>query len=158
MKTLVVYATKYGCTEKCATKLAAELLGEVKLHNLKDGIPALDEYNQVVIGGSIYMGQIQKEVAEFCKQKEDELQIKGLGLFIVCMREGEMAQEQLNTVYPKGLSNHAKAKGIFGGEFIFSKMSFMDKLITKVIAKTSADVSNIDHESIYSFAEKMGST
>ncbi len=35
MNTLIVYASKYGCTEKCARLLADQLTGTVELHHLK---------------------------------------------------------------------------------------------------------------------------
>ena len=155
MKTLIVYATKYGCTKECAKMLAVKLIGEVQLHNLKQGIPAIEGYEKVVVGGSVYIGQIGKEVTQFLKEKENELKSKELGLFIVCMREGELAEQQLSTVYPQELLKHAKVKGLFGGQFKFGKMSFMDKLITRVIAKTSEDVSNIHCENIKGFAETL---
>lgn len=153
MKTLIAYASKYGTTEKCANILKTKLSGEVELHDLKEGIPAISEYDRIVIGGSIYAGQIRKEVTAFCKEKGNELKTKEIGLFIVCMRDGKMAQEQLRAVYPQDLLNHAKASGVFGGEFKFGKMSFFDKLITKVVAKTTEDVSNINCDNILSFAE-----
>lgn len=35
MNTLIVYATKYGCTEKCTSLLSKKLTGKVELCNLK---------------------------------------------------------------------------------------------------------------------------
>jgi menaquinone-dependent protoporphyrinogen oxidase len=155
MKTLIVYATKYGTTEKCVKKLTIKLIGEVKVYNLKDEVPSLDGYDKVVIGGSIYIGQIQKDIINFCNEKEGELLAKTLGLFIVCMGNEEMAQKQLTTAYPPKLFQHAVVKEIFGGEFQYKKMGFMDKLITRVIAKTSQDVSKIDYEKIIDFAKVL---
>ena len=57
MKTIVVYATRYSVSEKCAGKLAEKLGGEreVELCNLKrDRVDDLSAYDRVVIG-SIYM-------------------------------------------------------------------------------------------------------
>jgi hypothetical protein len=41
MNTLIVYATKYGCTEKCAVILSEKLTGKVDLCNLK-GVKDVD--------------------------------------------------------------------------------------------------------------------
>ncbi|SHK33967.1 Flavodoxin domain-containing protein [Anaerobranca californiensis DSM 14826] len=98
MKTLIIYGTKYGSTEKCVKQLERKLIGEVEVHNIKDGIPTIQKYDKIIIGGSIYIGQIQKEIINFCKEKEDELLTKTLGLFIICMGSEEMAKKQLNTV------------------------------------------------------------
>lgn len=40
-----------------------QLTGNVELYNLKENrVSILAEYNRVIIGGSIHMGKIQKEV------------------------------------------------------------------------------------------------
>ncbi|KAB3532814.1 flavodoxin domain-containing protein [Alkaliphilus serpentinus] len=156
MKTLIVYGTKYGCTEGCAKDLAKEVTGEVELCNLKNSKPAdLEKYDKVIIGGSIVMGGIQKEVTEFCSTNLETLKGKKLGLFICCMRDGETAETQFNSAFPKELVEAATIKGYFGGEFILKKMTFIDKLIVKKVAKVSSDTSNILKENIHKFAEKM---
>jgi len=59
MNILIAYATKYGCTEKCAAVLSEKLTGKVDLCNLKGGRASdLTQYEKVIIGGSIYMGKI----------------------------------------------------------------------------------------------------
>lgn len=157
MKTLIVYATKNGCTEKCATILSQKLSGPVDLCNLRT-VKSLDLslYDTVVIGGSVYMGQIRKEVREFCTKQLTQLQEKKLGLFICCMREGTEAETQLDTVFPKELVTQAVVKGWFGGEFNFSKMNFLEKMIVKKVANVDQDRSNIQENHITTFAQLMG--
>lgn len=66
MKTLIAYATKYGTTEKCANILAQKLSSEAELVNLKKARTIdLNQYDSVIIGGSVMMGRIRKEVKEF---------------------------------------------------------------------------------------------
>lgn len=156
MKTLITYATKYGCAENCAKALEEKLSGNVNLQNLKQG-KAVDllAYDQVIIGGSIYMGKIQKEVTEFCLKNLTALKEKQVGLFICCMKEGEEAASELNSAFPQELLDHAAAKEIFGGEFIFKKMKPMDRFIVKKVSKVDRDVSNIDRDSIERFARVM---
>ena len=66
MKTLILYATRHGCAEKCATKL----------------------------GGSIHAGKIQKGVKDFCAKNLEVLKGKRLGLYLCCMEEGPKAEAQ----------------------------------------------------------------
>jgi menaquinone-dependent protoporphyrinogen oxidase len=74
MNTLIVYATKYGCAEKCAMELSKEFDGNVEVINLKENKRIdLVEYENVIIGGSVYIGKIQKEVADFINQNLKEL-------------------------------------------------------------------------------------
>jgi menaquinone-dependent protoporphyrinogen oxidase len=159
MKTLIVYGTKYGCTEKCATMLAKKLTGTVDLRNLKTaGEIDLSQYDTVIIGGSVYMGQIRKEVSEFCTKQLHLLQGKKLGLFICCMRDGELAETQLTTVFPKELVANAVATGFFGGEFTFKKMNFLERMIVKKVSKVDKDASNIQEENITAFAKSISAS
>lgn len=156
MKTLIAYGTKYGCTEKCAKNLSEKLTEKADLCNLKTVKDIdLSQYNKVIIGGSIYMGQIQKEVSEFCSNNLSILKDKNVGLFICCMRDGDIAQTELNDSFPNELIASSIVKESFGGEFIFKKMSFMHRLIVKMVSKENQDTSNIINENINRFAQLM---
>ncbi|MCM0650171.1 flavodoxin domain-containing protein [Clostridium swellfunianum] len=156
MNTLIVYSSKYGCTEKCAGLLVKELNDKVDIKNLKNaGDIDISKYDKVIVGGSIYIGRIQKEVTEFCSKNLDKLKAKGIGLFICGMQESEAINTELNQNFPSELLNIAAAKGYFGGEFILDKMSFMEKLIVKMVSKVSSDKSNILKDNIHKFAQEM---
>ncbi|QUH27056.1 flavodoxin domain-containing protein [Serpentinicella alkaliphila] len=158
MKTLIVYSTKYGCTEKCAKKLSEKLKGSIDLVNLKEGKKIdISLYDKVIIGGSIYIGKIQNEVVNFCKDNLQKLISKKIGLFVCSMREGESIEEQIRASFPQELRLNAVAIENFGGEFIFNKMGFLDKLITKKVVKIDKDTSNILEDNINNFAQLMNS-
>lgn len=155
MNTLIVYGTKHGCAEKCAGILAQRLGGKADVKNLK-GIGELDlsQYSNVIIGGSIYVGKIQKEVSEFCTRNIEALKNKKLGLFI-CGMQNEAYEAEFNAAFPKELLEISSAKEFFGGEFIFKKASFFERMAIKMIAKTDKDVLNISDGAIDSMAKKM---
>ncbi|WP_438446099.1 flavodoxin domain-containing protein [Gorillibacterium sp. sgz5001074] len=158
MRTLIVYATKYGCTEKCAGLLKHELApsGEVDCVNLKKmGLPDLSRYDRVIIGGSIYAGGIQKEVRSFCATHLPVLLQKRIGLFICCMQEGETAERELLQSFPAELAAHASAKEPFGGEFIFKRMSLLDRFIAWKVAKIETDTSTLSEEKIRRFTQQI---
>jgi menaquinone-dependent protoporphyrinogen oxidase len=153
MKTLILYATRHGCAEKCAAKLGAALHGEVKTAHLKDaGAIDLSDYETVVIGGSIHAGKIQKVVKSFCAKNLEALKNKRLGLFLCCMEEGPKAEEQFAGAFPEVLIGAATAKGLFGGEFDFDRMNWLEKAIIKKISKIEASVSKIKEQAILDFA------
>jgi menaquinone-dependent protoporphyrinogen oxidase len=156
MKIGIFYATKHGCTEKCALKLKAGLPGEIELFNLKT-IPKtqIDKYDTVIVGGSIHAGRIQKSVQKFCAKYLDLLLKKKIGLYICCMEKGEKAEEQLKNGFHPELLNHAKAKGCFGGAFDFDRMNFVEKAIIKKVAKIDQSISTISEESIQKFIIKI---
>ncbi len=156
MKTLIGFGTKRGCTERCAKTLSEKFDGAVDLINLKEGKNIdISQYDKVIIGGSIYIGKIQKEVSQFCVENLNVLKDKKVGLFICCMGEGEVVEKQLNEAFPQELIENAVAKESFGGEFIFKKMKFFERVIVKKISKIDKDVSNIFDERIDEFASVM---
>lgn len=158
MNTLIVFASKYGCTEKCTELLSKELKDNSDIINLKNSKDIdISKYDKVIIGGSIYIGKIQKEVTEFCSKNLEKLKEKKIGLFICGMQEGDLINTEIVQNFPQELIEMAVVKKHFGGEFNFDKMNFFEKLIVKVISKTSSNKSNILNDNIHSFAKTINS-
>ena len=156
MKTLIIYCTTHGFTEKVVNEIKTFIGGNVSLCNLKkETAPDVNLFDRVIIGGSIHAGQIQKKIREFCKSNQESLLKTELGLFICCMEEGKKAYEELEQVYPKALIQHAKATACLGGAFNFEKMNFLEKFIVRKVAKVSKSISKEDHESVRVFSNKM---
>ena len=156
MTTLIAYGTKYGCAEKCARELAKEIQGRVDTVNLKENtVIDLTQYDHVIIGGSVYIGRIQKEVTNFINSNLNELLSKEIGLFICGMQEGEALDKEMADSFPSDLLIKAKSIKHFGGEFIFKKMNFMEKTIVKKISKITSDKSDIKYENIKKLAMEL---
>ena len=158
MKTLIVYATRHGCTETCVEILRQRLPGEVDVLNVKKkrfGHVSLGDYRTVLVGGSIHAGQIQKSVKTFCRDFSPELKSKTLGLFLCCMEQGQKAQEQFDQAFPQDLRDHAAACGLFGGEFDFEKMNILERGIVKKVAGIEGSVTRISEEAIDRFARDV---
>lgn len=156
MKTLIVYTTKHGSTEKCVDKLKNRITEQVDVLNLKKSAKIdPNNYEIIIIGGSIHAGQIQKRVKRFCLNHLNLLTDKKIGLFICCMEDGETAANQFKEAFPEELIKHASATGIFGGEFNFDKMNFIERLIVKKIAKIDKSVSKINEENITEFVKQI---
>ncbi|RXI95531.1 flavodoxin [Anaerobacillus alkaliphilus] len=156
MDTVIIYASSHGTTEKAAKMLGQKITGQVTIIDLKK-IKNLDleEFDQVIIGGSIHAGMIQRKVTNFMKRFENELLAKRLGLFLCCMREGESANVQFEQSYPQVLREHSKANGLFGGEFLFGKMNYIEKTIIKKMKGDTEDVSTLDEKAINEFAKSL---
>jgi menaquinone-dependent protoporphyrinogen oxidase len=154
MNVLIVYASKYGCTEKCARLIAKELNNQADLIDLtKEKDFDISGYDNVIIGGPVYMGKIKKEVSVFCSDNLNELREKRIGLFICGMAEDKAAVAELNQNFPPELLEIAVAKEHLGGEFLLNKMNFMDKVIVKKVSKVTSDKSNIMEDKIHEFAQ-----
>jgi menaquinone-dependent protoporphyrinogen oxidase len=155
MKTAIIYSSKYGTTEKVAGTIAEKLsaTNEVELISLKNNPnPDISGFAAVILGVSVYAGQVSGKMKSFCKANETVLLQKKTGLF-VCGMEPDMAKrrKELSDAYPAVLSEKAVATGFLGGEFQFEKMNFMERMIIKKIAKTDKSVQQIDQIAIESF-------
>jgi len=154
MKTLLAYATRHGCTEKCASLLKDAIGNEVTLMDLKKSQPKkLEKYDAFILGGSIHIGKIQGRIKKFYKKHNDILMRNKLGLFICCMEEGDTAQKEFNEAFPQDLIAHASATGIFGGEFNFDKMNSIERKMIKNIAGVEKNISKIKKRNIIKFAK-----
>lgn len=155
MPTAIVFCSRHGTTEKVVKYLANRLDESVDIFNLSETEPpSIERYNKVIIGGSIHFGQIQSAIRNFCDYNKRLLLNKEFGLFICCMLK-EKEQEEFNHAYPQILRDYSKASGVFGGELLYDKMSFVDKIITKMVTRTSKSTIGINYDAIDHFAEQM---
>ncbi len=158
MKTLIAYATKRGFTKKCAELLSEKLDGTVEIADIKNSKNVdVSSYENIIIGGSVYMGKIRKEVPDFCDRNMDKLLNKNIGLFICGLAEGEVVKDELEACFPDKLSGKALAVDIFGGEYNFDKMNFIEKTIIKKIANTTENQEVLHLDRIEKFAEVFNS-
>jgi menaquinone-dependent protoporphyrinogen IX oxidase len=86
MKTLIVYGTRYGATEKTAGEIADVLRNKdikVKLVNAKkEKIRDISEYDLIVVGSGIKTFRWTKEPKSFLKKFREELRMKKVALFV----------------------------------------------------------------------------
>ena len=156
MKTCIVYLTKHGTSEKAAFMLKGAIGNGCVMLNLKNEKSiAVEDYENVIIGGSIHVGKLNKTLSKFIKDNEKVLLSKRLGLFLCCMEDEEVAQKEFCEAFPEQLRNHATAAEIFGGEFLFEEMNFIEKAIVKKVAGVSESTHRLNHRKIESFAEKF---
>ena len=155
MRTLIVYGSTYGCTRACAGRLKELLQGEVAVVNAKESVPDVQAFDIVLIGGSIRMGRIQKEVTRFCKNNLAALRKKRIGLFICCCTSAAIS-DYINHFFPPALLHCAEATANFGGILQYDKMNwFYRKLLQSTSEKRALSgntVSQVDDEAIRTFA------
>ena len=126
MKTIIIYATRYGSVEKAAMKLKSHLEGEVDIVNVKSD-PDIYHYERVILGGSIYDGKVQRELSKFSEDNLQVLRKKKTGLFICARIEKEVATESyLSKSFPRQLYDAAIAKANLGHEIDLDKLSDKD--------------------------------
>lgn len=159
MKTLIVYCSSHGTTEKAARMISENIEGDVLAVDLKRDKVFFDlkEFDAVIIGGSIHAGEIQKKIKQFMKTHYEDLLKKELGLFLCCMRQGDEAIQQFNNAFPQELRKNSFAMGLFGGEFLVSKMNFFERHVIKKVDGVTTDQTMLDIDAIMEFVNRFNS-
>lgn len=138
MKVLILFASKYGASEKCANLLSEKLVGDVTVINLKENKNInLSDYDKIIVGASVYAGSIQANVKDFCAANSNLLLSKPFALFLSCMSDNkEEIKSYMEKSFSNELINHATVIDSLGYGFNFSKMNFFEKLIIKMVVKS----------------------
>lgn len=160
MKTAIIFKTRHGTTEKVAYMLAKRLTDsgdEVRVIDLaKTRQPHLNGYEKIIVGGSIHVGKIQREIKTFCERHNELLMNRKLGLFICCMETDAVKRlKEFEDSFQNELKAHASAKGIMGGEFLLEKMNFIERLVVRKVAHTRESVHDIDTEALEKFIKDI---
>lgn len=149
--------SKHGTTEKIALSIH-KLIDREDVYPIDLKInkkPDISAYEKIIIGGSIHGGSIQKKIKDFIKSNLNELMQKKVALFLCCMKDSDEAREQFENAYPEVLRKHAVMIEIIGGEFLFDKMNFFERVIVKKIAGVEENISKIDEEKILQIANEF---
>ncbi len=155
MKTLIAYSTTLGCTEQCASKLKDDLVDDVEMVRISRRRKYnLQQYDTIIVGGSIHEGMIQRSVHKFCETSLEVLLQKQVGLFVCCMDPDADEQALIDQAFPDELIKHALASGFFGGELNIKKMNLLQKIMTRKAARLQKEP-DIDFQKILEFASKI---
>lgn len=157
MSTLIVYQSKYGCAEKAARIIQDSIADpDSALVDLKT-MPDVDlsRYDTIIIGGSIYLGSLMRQLRKFIEKNLTALLTKRIGLFICCMNRGDAACGHYEAVFDPALRSRAVAAGIFGGELDFDKLTLIEKSIIGQVVNVTANVSRFDDSAVREFAKKF---
>lgn len=156
-KVLVAYASKAGSTAEVAEAIAETLSKkglEVDVRQVKN-VKDLGQYDAAVIGSCIRIGNWLPVAVNFVKQNRATLSQMPLAYFMVSGELRDNSPETLKTVSAYLDSVRAilepGSAGIFGGKSDFSKLSFIDRTIVKMIGTPEGDWRN--WEQIRAWAE-----
>lgn len=158
MKTLIIYATKHGSVENAVNALQEKITGEVRLINIMiEDPPSLEEYESVILGGSIYVGKIQKRLSKYMEKNLSELLTKRVGLFICAAQEEMIRDKELVDSFPNELFEHAICKEVFGYEIHYDDMNFIEKKIVSAILGYKENYSELSQMKMDSFVKAIES-
>lgn len=154
MKGIIIYATRYGCTEKAVKLLQRKIPGGTESVNIgKEKAPDLSLYDTVILGGPIYVGKTLKVLTDFMQQNLEALKKKKLALFLCAGEQDPQKKEALLTgAFPEELYKIAFMREIFGGELNWEKLDFMTKFMLRLVKGIKEGYSRLSEEKIIKFA------
>ncbi len=127
LKTAIVYASKHGSVERCATLLSERIVSGADMINIyENNTFDIYMYDTIIIGASIYMGKIQHEIRHFCEDNMKILCTKELGLFICSALNHE---HEFTHNFPDEIFKIAKVKENFGFELYMHNFSELEKIV-----------------------------
>lgn len=147
---LVTYATRAGSTVEVASAIGETLRGRgfsVDVKPAKEN-PSLDGYQAVVIGSAIRMGSWLPEAVDFIKNNQGALSKMPVALFTVhILNLGEDEQSRASRLaYLDNVRPLLKPVDeiFFAGEINPAKLSFVDRLMGKMVKSPVGDLRDWD--------------
>ena len=136
MKILIIYASKNGVAKKAAEKLSSELsaTNEISLFDINDNPPSPENFDVVILGGSIRMTKLNKKLKKYLKKHLDAISNMPSAFFICCgiIRDFE---DYKTTELPTKISFSLGVQ-CFGGELKPDKLHGFDKLLVKIMRQS----------------------
>ncbi len=141
LKTLIVYATRYGATAGTSEEIAKVLRDEgfdVTVVDLKqEKVKDISEYELIIVGSGLQMGRWVGNAEDFLNKFRLGLNQKKLALFVSSMKpamERESKTQELEQLRKSVLDDKASKYGLhplfmgfFGGCIDYNKMNFITR-------------------------------
>jgi menaquinone-dependent protoporphyrinogen oxidase len=156
MHVLVTWASKHGGTagigEAIATELRAKGLDVTALP--VEAVGALDEFDAVVLGGAVYIGQWMKQAREFATRHRTELAARPLWLFSSGpigepLKPADEAVEIETLMAATGAREHR----LFAGRIARQNLGFAEKAVVMALRVPDGDWR--DWEEIRAWADSI---
>ena len=157
MKTLIIYATKNGSVKEEAKLMKKELKGEIKLVNIhEETIKDVSQFDNIIIGSSIYFGQIDRKIKAFIFLNRPEIIQKKFGIFFLAAEsKPEVMDKQIKDAMPNDIFTNAEAISVIGSEIKLEKFSWLVRLSLKYLKKITSSYKDIDDNKIKEFTDKL---
>lgn len=147
---LITYATRAGSTVEVAAAIGETLAArgfEAEVKPIKEK-PSLEGYQAVLVGSAIRMGNWLPEAVEFVKDNQTALNQMPVALFTVHMlnREDDEESRANRMAYLKDVRPLLKPveEIFFAGRFDMSRLSFLDRMISKAVKAVDEDCRDWD--------------
>jgi len=175
-RTLLVYATREGQTEKVAVRIAQHLKNagrDVQAVNADDK-PAtakldLSDFDQLIFGASMHAGGLEKELVQFINSQTQSIRVRARSLFVVLLsaatKDPELRARSLGDARQKiegQLRVDFDDTEFIAGALMYSRYSWPMKWLMKRIAKqagedtdTALDYEYTDWQQVEQYAMRL---
>ena len=156
----IVYATKYGQTEKIARRIREILVDRgirvelFRIDNRHSAADDLERFDAVIIGGAIEIGKFPKQLLRWVKDRADDLNAKPIFLFSVSLNAADMREKArivdeqlLGTFLTETDVRPTMARSLIGG-VPYTKYNFLVRFMMKRICEANHGPTDTtrDHE------------
>ncbi len=155
-KTLIIYESKYGTTERIAIHLS-QVLGPARYCKTEE-VKNFQDYDFIIMGTPVYSGKPHPKICEFAQNNLDLLKKKPLALFCTCLspKDGEDNLNKLNEIVGDVVS-----KKFLSGVLKHSILSDEDKkaleIFSEMIGFQLKDTDNFNLEEVLKYALELKS-
>lgn len=153
MKTIIVYESRHGFTEKCVGLLAGDLPAGADLWPLdrRPGLPDWADYEAVVFGGPVYFGRWAPRVMKLLNRHPLPADLE-VGAFVVSLSPRADALRYFARALPPVLKGRLGKVACFGGGIDWSQLAWWEKFLIGRVKGLEADVSNLDLAEVQALA------
>ncbi len=156
---LVTFATRAGSTVQVAEMIAETLRASGATVDLKPikSAGAIEGYDAFVVGSVIRMAQWVPEAVQFVKTNQSTLTTRPTAFFLVSgfLRDNtpDMRKKVQAFLDPVRATVEPKSIGLFAGKMDYSRLSFVDRTIARMVGSTEGDWR--DWEAIRGWAREL---
>lgn len=163
MRTVILYLTRDGQTQKIATRMANQI-PQCELISLRDQAIVdqldLNQFDQIIIGASIRYGHFDPLLEKFIAQHHQLLNQKRSAFFSVNLtaRKAHRNTPQTNTYTRKLLARIAwqpQFTEVFAGALFYPRYTWFDRTMIRFIMKITKGDTDISKEYEYTDWEKV---
>ena len=158
MQVLVAVASRHGSTHGIANAIAQELqaLGVAADVRRLDEVPDLENYDVVVLGSAVYMGNWESAANQFLQRHQSRLLTMPVWLFSSgpVGNDDRPGQGDPPKVVEIARLTHARGHQMFAGKLDRHDLSFGERLVVNVVHAPDGDFR--DWSAIRSWADEIG--
>jgi len=164
MKTLILYSTHDGQTQKIASFIANVIKENVEVKSIHDEFD-LQAYDRIMIGASIRYGHFNKQLYKMLEKHTALLNQKTTSFFGVNLtaRKPEKSTPETNVYVRKFLQRMTwkpTISAVFAGALLYPRYKFFDRIMIQLIMRITGgetdptkEIEYTDWQKVRSFSE-----